>query len=114
MVKAKEKIRKFLTIFLKLQLDPTKTLISHYQRDGFSFLGFEVKMWSPKQVKISKTLLKTNSGFIRTKRRDNSRKVTIRPDKNRILKNLILKGICKKDGYPIGVRHWAILEEKTI
>lgn len=110
----KEKIRKFLWLFLRLKLDPNKTTISHYQRDGIRFLGFEIKMWSIDQIKISKKLTKTSQGLQRINTRTTSRKITIRPDKERILRNLVLKGVCQKDGRPIGIRSWAILEEFRI
>nr|YP_009370203.1 putative reverse transcriptase/maturase [Bulboplastis apyrenoidosa]ARO90692.1 putative reverse transcriptase/maturase [Bulboplastis apyrenoidosa] len=113
-IQIKRKIRKFLHIFLKLQLDNTKTVISHYQRDGIRFLGYEIKMWDNKQLKTATILSKNQGKFIRTNQKTTSRKITIRPEKNRIIRNLYLKKICDKNGYPVGVRQWSILEEYRI
>lgn len=110
----KEKICRFLRIFLGLELYNIKTTIKHYQRDGTCFLGYQIKMWSNKQLRI-KTILSKNKGkFIRTNQRTTSRKITIRPEKDRIMRNLYIKKICQTNGYPIGVRAWSILEEYRI
>lgn len=110
----KKKIRKFLGIFLKLDLKNTKTNIKHYQRDGVCFLGYQMKMWPNKQLKIKTTISQHKKKFIRTNQNITSRKITIRPEKDRIIENLYQRKICKKDGYPIGVRAWSILEEYRI
>nr|YP_010337615.1 putative reverse transcriptase/maturase [Dixoniella grisea]UNJ17200.1 putative reverse transcriptase/maturase [Dixoniella grisea] len=110
----KEKISRFLRLFLKLELDNTKTFIKHYQREGTCFLGYQIKMWSNKQMIIKNILCKNHGNFTRKNLRMTSRKITIRPEKDQIIRNFCIKKICRKDGYPIGVKAWSILQEYRI
>lgn len=112
--KVKRNISIFLKLYLKLTLDPDKTLISHLQRDGFRFLGYEIKMFTPEQTKIALCLTTTTYGTFRVKKRTTSRKINIRPDKETIFRNLISKKICDGLHFPIGVPAWAQLEEFRI
>jgi len=108
-----ENIKIYLITELKLPLDVDKTLISHLQGKGFKFLGFEMKMWAPRQNKIARVLHPSKE--FRFKQRVNSRNIVSRPDKQRILQRLIyMKRMCKKDGFPIGVRPLTMLEEYRI
>lgn len=112
--RVKEIIRRFLQNYLRVKLDLKKTSIFHYQKEKISFLGYEIKMWTPNQLLVHKRLVKTSKGYIRVKEKSISRKITVRPSKKLILRNLVQKGICKEDGFPIGVRSWTMLEEFRI
>lgn len=107
------KIREILSVFLetqlKLKLDEDKTLITKLT-NGFNFLGFSLRMGSPEDVKIMKTYQPALQK--RTLRRTTSRKITIYPDKDRILSRMVEKGFCRKtDLLPIGVRSWSLFDE---
>ena len=78
--------------------------------DGFKFLGFVIKMTDTNQNKI----LTVYRNKPRSKRRTTSRKITIIPDKDRILKNLKQKKFCDSLYYPIRLRHWTIFSEYEI
>jgi len=109
----KEEISTYLETVLKLKLDPEKTFVSHIQADGFKFLGYEIKMWTPRQNKIKRVLAPSKTH--RYKARVNSRNIVTRPDQQRILQRLIYtKKMCQKSGFPIGVRALSMLEEFRI
>lgn len=112
--KVKELIRRFLQTYLRIKLELKKTVILNYQKEGVNFLGYELKMWSTKQLVVYKRLIKTSKGQVRIKEKAISRKVIIRPSKIGILKNLFHKGICNKTGFPIGVKGWTKMEEFRI
>lgn len=107
----KEKIQFFIKNELNLELDINKTTISRLT-DGFKFLGFSIKMNDIRQNKIVKVTLPKNK--LRFKRRSTSRKITIIPDKDRILMNLKEKKFCNSLYYPIGLHHWTIFTEYEI
>ena len=72
-------------------------------------------MYTPKQNKITTVLSKKNGKIFRYLKRTTSRKITIIPDKERLLKNLINKQFCKGPNYkPIGKPSWTLLDEYEI
>jgi retron-type reverse transcriptase len=108
----KRRITWFLWIHLRMKLDPQKTSISHLVKDGFKFLGFELCMYKPSPPR--KVVQKNAHGASRVLQRTLSRKINIRPDKDRILNRLKYMGVCDHTGFPIGKRPWAQLEEFRI
>lgn len=110
--KIREILSKFLETKLKLTLDEEKTFITKLT-NGFNFLGFSLRMGSPENVKIMKTYQPQHR--IRTLRRTTSRKITIYPDKDRVLNRMVEKGFCRKQDFmPIGVRSWSLFDEFDI
>lgn len=109
----KEKINSFIKTNLKMELDPIKTLISHIT-NGFNFLGFSIKMYKKNQTKIKHITIKKGNRLSRITRRTTSRKITIIPDKQRLLRNLIIRKFCNKQLFPIGIRPWCIFDEFEI
>lgn len=112
-IEMKKEISNFLLHQLKLELDENKTLISNLS-DGFCFLGFSIKMWTPRQMKTIIVTQKIEGKYTRSRSRTTSRKIHVTPDKARIIRNLKLKGCCKQDMFPIGIRAWALLEPARI
>jgi hypothetical protein len=112
-IEYKNLMKNFLESQLKLKLDPEKTITSKLTK-GFQFLGYSLIMWSTDQIKVARTLSKNKFGIIRAFRRTTSRKLSLRPDKERLLKNLTLGGFCDSNQYPIGVRPWSNFDEYDI
>jgi group II intron reverse transcriptase/maturase len=112
-IEYKTLIKEFLDFQLKLKLDTEKTIITK-TIDGFQFLGYSLKMWSKDQNKKIRTITKNEQGTFRTLRRTTSRKLTLRPDKQRVLKNLKLCKFCDSNFYPIGIRSWSSFDEYDI
>lgn len=112
-LKIKEQINDFIINDLKMELDEDKTLITPISK-GINFLGFTLKMYSTKQIKLKKVVIKHLNTKKRTIRRTTSRKINIFPDKHRILKKLKEKKFCNNEYYPIGLRKWAIYDEYEI
>lgn len=106
-------ISRFISEKLKMALDPEKTLRTHIT-SPISFLGFNIRMNSPKSTKVSLNTTARSNRVLRFKRRTTSRKVTIYPDKSQILRNLINRKFCDKQGFPIGLRSWSNLDEYHI
>lgn len=96
-----------------MELDNNKTLITPLTK-GVSFLGFIIQMFNHKQMRLKHTLIKKNGQNSKIIRRTSSRKITIRPDKERILSNLRLKKFCDDKNYPIGLRFWTIYDPYEI
>lgn len=113
MVLLKENINSFIKENLKMELDPDKTLISHIQ-SGFKFLGFSIKMYTKDQTRLKRMIIKKENRFSRITRRTTSRKITIIPDKDRLLRNLEIRKFCNKQKFPIGIRSWSIFDEFEI
>lgn len=99
---------------LCMELDSEKTNINRLD-SGFCFLGFRIKMSSPKQIKRMKVLQKLSNGrYKRVTKRTTTRKITIVPDRERVLGNLVRKGFCKEDYTPKAKIAWIILDEYEI
>lgn len=99
---------------LHMQLDEGKTKISRLD-NGIAFLGFRIKMCTPNQIKRMKVLQKLSNGkYKRVIKRTTTRKITIVPDRERVLRNLVHKGFCKKDYHPKAKVAWIILDEYEI
>lgn len=107
-------IQLFLRTFLSLELDPTKTLVSHLADEGFCFLGFQIRMWSNRSGKLKRVVQRNKYEASRVTRRTTSRKISVRPDAARIYAKLRCLGVCNGALEPIGVRPWTILEEYRI
>jgi hypothetical protein len=107
---------------LKLSLSPEKTKVSNIRREFVPFLGYEMKINSPKKTKITERVIKLkqlNSNKIlkiqKVKRRTTSGKFFIRPNATRLYNNVKNLGICKGEELrPIGKRAWAALDEFQI
>lgn len=116
----KNKIAKYLKTNLKLELDPDKTLISSTER-GFNFLGYTYKMRVKKPKIIIKNLTVTRTinkkkvkTITRCKSRSTSRKATIYPDRERLMRALIRKKLCDKNLEPIGNAMYTLLSPYEI
>lgn len=109
----KEIINNFIITNLQMELDNKKTLITKLTR-GFSFLGYTIKMYDNKQQKITHTLIKNKDRYSRILRRTTSRKITINPDKGRILKKLLINRFCNNEYFPIGKRAWTVYDPYEI
>lgn len=112
-IEFKNLVKDFLASQLKLELDPVKTIITKLS-NGFQFLGYSLYMWSTNQMKITRTISKNKFGTFRSLRGTISRKLTLRPDHKRLLKNLTLGKFCDSKQYPIGIRSWANFDEYDI
>lgn len=90
----------FIEKHLQIKLDKEKTLITKLIH-GVHFLGFELIMWKPHQLKISTVLQYYKKDgvkkFKRVKRRTTSRKLSILPSIDRLRKNLVSKGFFRVD-----------------
>lgn len=106
----KEIINTFIDNKLKMQLDSDKTQITQTTK-GFNFLGFTYKMASHKSMKSSKVIVKNKYSTNRVIKRTTSRITTITPDKQRILKNLTLRGYCDPNHKPISVPKYIPLSD---
>lgn len=84
----KEKISKFITTELKMELDSEKTKITKL-KDGINFLGYELRMWKSNQDKIKNVKQNNKRVF---KMRTTSRRINILPSLSRLRENLITKG----------------------
>lgn len=115
-IQIKQEISTFISSNLQMTLDPDKTLITKLQ-DGINFLGYTIQMWKPNQIKLTKIItsdkIKENKKY-RYLKRTTSRKITIRPCKERLLRNLLLKKYCDKNYYPIEKRALSMLDELKI
>lgn len=113
----KQQIDSWMQENLKLSLSPEKTKISNIRNEFVPFLGYEMKINSPKKVKITNLTFKetdTNKSQ-KVKRRTTSNKFFIRPNATRLYNNVKNLGICKgADLKPIGKRAWATLDEFQI
>lgn len=109
----KIQIQNEIQLNLKMELDLKKTKITRIN-EGFRFLGYNIKMNTKEQNKIAYSTQVIRNKPKRFKRRTTSRKITIIPDKRRLLKNLKLKGFTNNNGFPIGIRGWSIFDEYEI
>lgn len=118
----KNRCELFLLNVLKMELSPTKTTITNIRKDFVPFVGFEILLRSnSRRIKIttlkmkSQSTKKTTSPLINVKRRTTNQKFLVRPNKDRIFKNIKNLGIVNlSDLYPIGKRSWAALDEFQI
>lgn len=107
----KQEIDKWMNANLKLSLSPEKTKITNIRREFVPFLGYEMKINSPKKVK--RTILTIYNKKV--KRRTTSNKFFSRPNASRLYANIKNLGICQgPDLEPIGKRSWASLDEFQI
>lgn len=113
----KHKISFFLENHLELQLDVDKTKINSLTK-GIEFLGYFFYMNSPKNIKLTRVLFNKNDPnkkVIRTLKRTTSRTQYVVPSRERIRRNLILKGFCNpKTLRPIAKRSWILFDEYEI
>lgn len=82
---------------LRMELDQEKTKITRLQ-DGFTFLGFSVKMQDPKQLKLKYVTTPPSVSNLRITRRlqrTTSRKITVTPDVERLYNTLVLNRYAK-------------------
>jgi len=109
----KEKIKKYLKDYLKMELDDKKTSVTSAS-NGYKFLGFEILMKNTKP-KIMMVLQKDKTGkYVRLAKRTTSRLITVEPDSDRILKRLRLLKVCNQAGFPKGNPSWTVYEEFQI
>lgn len=94
-IKIKSEISFFIDQELQLKLDEEKTLITKLH-SGFEFLGFMIRAWSYKQLKVSNVTqfrsINEDKIYTQVKRRTTSGKINIFPGIERIRKNLLSKG----------------------
>lgn len=109
----KDTIKDYINHQLKMELDENKTLITKIT-SGISFLGFKIQMYDFKQNKITHTLIKKENRKSRILRRTTSRKITINPDKERLLRNLLINKFCNNEYFPIGKRSWSVYDPYEI
>lgn len=113
-LKVKEEIKDWLHNNLKLELDETKTVISKLT-DGFQFLGYSIKMGTPKQNKKTYVLNTIHNKITRVLKRTTSRKITVVPDKKCLLSRLVQREFCKAHNhFPKGKPAWTVLDEYEI
>ena len=112
-VKYKSQIANYMKTNLYLELDQEKTLITPIE-EGISFLGFTIIKWSKKQRKKTFVLQNRGNHMVRSLKQTTSNKINILPDKNRLRRNLILRGFCQPNFNPIGKRALAELDEFEI
>ena len=110
----KQELQSLIERELDMELDDQKTKISRLDQ-GLSFLGFRIKMSTPRQIKRTRVLQKlVNGRYQRVTKRTTTRKITIIPDRKRVLGHLILKGFCDKDYTPKAKVAWILLDEYEI
>jgi group II intron reverse transcriptase/maturase len=114
-IQIKQEITNHIKEELDMELDKDKTKLTKTS-DRFNFLGFNIGMRSSN--KITTILLKKPNNFIRSKIRSQSRRFTIIPDKERILKKMLINGyICQRKNNPhnpIAKRSWAMFTDYEI
>lgn len=103
----KKTISNFISSDLHMELDDEKTKITKYT-DSVQFLGFSLKMEEANKSKQKLVLTKSKGKYKRVHTRTTSKKINIRIDKKRLLKNLVQRGFCKPDLFPIGIRSWSL------
>ena len=84
-------ISDFIESELELKLDEDKTLVTRLDK-GISFLGYEIKAWTPTQMKISFIHGQQNQTQKTFPKRMTSRQINILPCRNRLRINLANKG----------------------
>jgi hypothetical protein len=110
----KKKVSEFLKKKRKMDLDLEKTKITQAS-DGYKFLGFEIRL-DTRKPKLMRVLQKDRNGiYSRPLKRTTSRRITIEPDKNRLLKRLKRLKMCRKNNaFPIGKPIWTVYDEFQI
>lgn len=108
----KRKIAEYLLTERKMQLDDKKTKITRV-RDGYHFLGFEVRMLveNPRRRFVLQT---TAKGKTRMLKRITQREITIEPYSDRILNRLKMNQFCNSKYEPRARPGWLIHEEFDI
>jgi retron-type reverse transcriptase len=109
----KEKISQFINEKLNMTLDNKKTFSTRIS-DGFNFLGYSIKMNDPNQIRKKRVLINVNNQKKRVLRRTTSRKITIIPQKDRLLQKIKLNRFCDNNYYPIARLSWHIYDEYEI
>jgi group II intron reverse transcriptase/maturase len=113
-LKVKEEIKQWLQTNLRLELDETKTILSKLI-NGFQFLGYSIKMTTPKQNKKTYVLSTIHQKTTRVLKRTTSRKITVTPDKKRLLSRLVERQFCEAHNhFPTGKPAWTVLDEFEI
>lgn len=110
----KEKISEYLKTEKKMELDEEKTKITRASK-GYTFLGFEIRSGTQKNIKQKRVLLKHKNGkFTRTLRRTTSRVITVEPDKKRILNRLKILQFCDRNYKPKAKAAWIVYDDFQI
>merc|ERR1711976_639364 len=119
-IRIKGEIEEYVTNVLLMKLSREKTLITHMQ-DGFSFLGYSIKMNTPEQDKIKQVVRRYNNKVVRTKKLVSSRKITIGIDMKTVMskfmnieKYLPAQPNLKTGFKPIAVKHLKVLSDYEI
>lgn len=113
----KQKMIAFFFAERKMKLDKKKINILSIV-DGYKFLGFEIRMIikKPKLMKVLTVSRKRGKKgkCVRGLKRIISRKITIEPDSERLLKKLKYNEFCDEKYFPIGKKEWLIYDEYQI
>jgi hypothetical protein len=102
--KIKEKIRSFLADKLHATLSEKKTIITDIRKSPAHFLGFEIKRYPHGRLIYVEGRLRRASGLT----------LQIKPDRQRLINRLHMKGFCNKKGFPIHIPWLARYEAHTI
>ena len=108
--KIKCEVQDFLKQTLKLQLNETKTRITHVKSKEFFFLGYTigiavgVKIGLIKSKKLGKNFLKRTTGYL----------FRFKAPIPKLIKKLHEKGFCTIDGFPTSRKSWTVLEDHVI
>jgi retron-type reverse transcriptase len=102
--KIKGKISSFLTNELHATLSKKKTIVTDISESPAHFLGFEIKRAPQGRLIYVKGKLRRASGLI----------LQTKPDRQRLINRLHMKGFCDEDGFPIHIPWLARYEAHTI
>lgn len=108
MEEIKEEISIFLREELSSNLSMEKTLITDIRKKPAHFLGYEIKTY--RKRKIERYIRKNK----KVKAQTAGYKVFARPDKQRLIDRLHMKGYCDKKGFPREIGFLTFLEDFSI
>lgn len=104
----KDSLAKWLLDFRAATLSEKKTVITDIRRDSCHFLGFEISASNTRRVSTyflnHRRIVKRTAGWA----------LKAKPDRQRLINRLFMKGYCTKIGFPLHIPWLSGLEAHTI
>jgi len=102
----KDRVGKFLSEQLHLELSPDKTKVTNIRSEGFLYLGYQMKIATNR--KITKSTTPTGKF---TYRRTTGHLLKLMVPVQRLITRLKFKGMCNGDGNSISMKAWTVQED---
>lgn len=109
----KKKTSEFLKNELKLTLSDKKTVVTKISKSPAKFLGFELKV-SPRGPLQKKPTNNNRFQKYKLTRRPGGLNIWTKPDRQRLINRLHMKGFCNENGNPKEIPWLSCLESQTI